>query len=640
MSFKSYLVFYTLVLFCLGVKAQQVIPTKVIDIENQALKSKWNQKSAPQTSNYDVNFYRLDLDLNPSVRFIQGNVTTYFTVDSTTLNSIVFDFSNQLFADSAIYHGISYTNLNTSGNNTVEFQFPTPLVQNTLDSITIFYRGTPRGNPTGTPFARVNIPGGDLIWTLSEPYGAQDWWPCKNSLTDKADSVELLVTVPQNNRVAANGLLLGIDSINNNVTYHWKTTYPIVTYLVAIGAGNYDFYQSKMAINNDSLLMHNFLYTNQNQNQSESAILPFMLFFDSLFGPYPFIKEKYGHASFSFGGGMEHQTISFMGNYGGELKAHELAHQWFGNKVTCGSWSDLWLNESFATYLTGLTYNFNVVHPSSLWQTWLRGTENGAFFPNGSVYRYGNDTLNVFSLFNNQVYGKGAITLHTLRWKIGDSAFFAGVRNYITDSTLAYGFAKTPDLKQHLEASSGTNLTEFFNDWIYGPGYPNYSTFWSQSGNNLTINIQQTPSNSAVSFFDIPVPYRLVGTNLDTIIVFEPTTNSQTFNLSISQQVDTIVFDPRNDIFARETITTNLSEPNGKENKLIIYPNPGSDLLNFKLAKEVDFNSIQIYDSRGVLVKEIDYDTQINISDLSQGLYFVLLKNNEVRISKTFRKVD
>ena len=146
----------------------------------------------------------------------------------------------------------------------------------------MIYRGTPRSGQSSAPYAQVSIPNGNLIWTLSEPYGAQEWWPCKNDLTDKADSVSINVSVPLGNRVASNGLLLSIDTSATKETYHWKTTYPTVAYLVAIGAGKYDFYEEKYAINNDSLLMHHFLYSNQTQAQSTDGVLPFLQLFDEL----------------------------------------------------------------------------------------------------------------------------------------------------------------------------------------------------------------------------------------------------------------------------------------------------------------------------------------------------------------------
>lgn len=627
----------TLFLSFTALSAQFVVPTKAEEFEKVKAKNRMSQKSAPQTADYDVNYYHIKLDLDPNVRYVDGSVTTYFTVQVPTLNSIFFDLDAQLNVDSVRYHNTTYTNHLRSGFNTVEFPFPTALANGTLDSLTIFYKGTPPGPATGTPFARVNIAGGDLIWTLSEPYGAQDWWPCKNDLTDKADSISMTIGVPLGNKVAAIGLLNKIDTVSSTEVYHWKTTYPTVAYLVAFGAGNYDFYEEVYPLNNDSILMHHFLYSNQTQAQSTVGILPFMQLFDSLFGEYPFIEEKYGHASFTFGGGMEHQTMSFMGGYGGGLKAHELAHQWFGNKITCGSWKDLWLNEGFATYLTGLTYQFGKGgHPKSLWQTWLSQAESGSrTFPHGAVYRTGTDTNNVGTLFNGQVYNKGAITLHTLRWAIGDSAFFAGTRNYINDPALIYGFAKTTDLQQHMEASSGRNLQEFFDDWVYGKGYPEFRTRWGQTGNQFDINIEQIPTDTSVSFFNIPVPYQLTGPNLDTIIVLDPSTNIQTFTLNINKTVNNVVFDPRNDIFAEETFTVvGLNELQEKESKIMVAPNPTNGTINIIKNDAFDAKTITIYSTKGSIVYTGAFQRELNLNELNSGLYILELRSDS-NVSRT-----
>jgi aminopeptidase N len=535
-----------------------------------------------------------------------------------------------------VYQQNTYLTANTSGFNTLSFIFPNTIGAGTFDSIQVFYRGTPRGNPQGTPFAQVPVTNGNLIWTLSEPYGAKDWWPCKSDLTDKADSVSIDVTVPQGNKVASIGLLQGIDTVGTNLTYRWKTTYPTVAYLVAIGAGKYDFYQDQLYLNGDSILMEHYLLQNETQSQSISDIEEFMVFFDSLFGEYPFIKEKYGHASFTFGGGMEHQTMSFMGSYGGELKAHELAHQWFGNKVTCGSWSDLWLNESFATYLTGLTYEFGVVHSRNFWSVWLSQTEGSGFtYPNGSVYRY--DTTNVNSLFNNQVYNKGAITLHTLRWKIGDSAFFSGVRNYITDASLAYGFARTPDLQAHLEASYGQSLSEFFNDWIYGKGYPRISTNWAQNGGSFNLTVQQTPSDTSVSFFEIPIPYRLQGPNLDTFIIVEPNSSNANFSIPVSQTITSVTFDPNQQIFAQELFTTSLSNKMEHCN-FTIYPNPTRDFIYIDTDLKLN-GVVNIYAATGELVYSKSATKRLDVNMLARGTYFIeLILSDEVSRNKFIKQ--
>ncbi|MFT6167082.1 MAG: aminopeptidase N [Vicingaceae bacterium] len=615
----------------------QHVPTKLFDVEKRSAIGRMNNKSAPQTADYNVHYYEIDLLLDPAVRFVEGSVTVHFQA-LTPMDSIVLDFGNQLIVDSTVYHHTTFLTANTSGFNTVSFVFPNNVNTTTQDSVQIFYRGTPRGNPVGTPFARVNVPNGNLIWTLSEPYGARDWWPCKSDLADKADSISIHVTVPQGNKVASLGLLQGIDTVGTDLKYKWKTTYPTVAYLVAIGAGKYDSYQDQLYVHGDSILMEHYLLQNQSQSQSLAGVQDFMVMFDSLFGEYPFKKEKYGHASFTFGGGMEHQTISFMGSYGGGLKAHELAHQWFGNKITCGSWSDLWLNESFATYITGLTYQFGVVHNPAFWPVWLDQTKrSGLSFPNGSVYRY--DTSSVNSLFNNQVYNKGAITLHTLRWKVGDSAFFAGVRNYIDDTTLAYGFARTPDLQRHLEASYGQSLMEFFNDWVYGPGFPQMHTSWSSNGNNLTLTVTQIPSDSAVSFFEIPIPYRLMGNNLDTIIVVEPTTNFQTITIPNLPGVTNVIFNPDDQIFARELFTVEISETPAASN-IMVFPNPTRDFLYFENSTSSVGRTVRIYSLDGKLVQQQVFNRLIDIQQLNNGFYFLEIEGDtEIQRTK-FQKIN
>jgi hypothetical protein len=352
-----------------------------------------------------------------------------------------------------------------------------------------------------------------------------------------------------------------------------------------------------------------------------------MQFFDSIIGPYPFMNEKYGHADFTFGGGIEHQTISFMGNNGGELKAHELAHQWFGNKITCGSWQDLWLNEGFATYLTALTYEFGAVHSPSFHQTFLRGMENSSLnFPNGSVYKQ--DTSSIFSLFNGLVYQKGAFALHMIRWTIGDSAFFAGVQNYISDSSLAFGFAKTPQLQAHFERSSGQNLDKFFEDWVYGKGYPTFDSFWSQNGSQFELTIHQSQSDTTVSFFDIDLPYRLIGPSIDTIVVVKPSFSGEHFFLTINQTIDSIQFDPDNWVLSQAGIITSTNEVS-IDNQIKLYPNPAKDQLNIEFPADIQINQIQVFNINGSLIQQTRAVKNVDIRILTKGVYFVEKQTNK-----------
>src|SRR5690606_6891199 len=133
---------------------------------------------------------------------------------------------------------------------------------------------------------------------------------------------------------------------------------------------NYQVDVQYAPLSTDSLLMLSYAYPEDFGMVSSAAtsLLPKITLFDQLFGPYPFAAEKYGHAQFSWGGGMEHQTMSFMGSFHPEIMSHELAHQWFGDKVTCGSWAEIWLNEGFATYLSGLAYEHHSPNFCNPWK--------------------------------------------------------------------------------------------------------------------------------------------------------------------------------------------------------------------------------------------------------------------------------
>jgi aminopeptidase N len=619
--------------------AQQDAICKARSMEAAHYKGIRHEKSAPQTAFYEVSYYRLNLDLDPSIRYISGSVSTYFT-PNTPLSSIVFDLTNQLTVDSVRYHGNSIS-FSQVGSLVVEATFSTPLPANILDSITIFYQGTPPGPANNLPFAQSSINGDPILWTLSEPYGAKDWWPCKNSLNDKADSVELLINTTLGNRVASNGLLLSIDTLGSKVQYHWKTNYPTVPYLVSIAIANYDFYEEYLHVGSDSVLMQHFLYQHQALANSSNETEEFMIFFTNLFGEYPFIKEKYGHASFTFGGGMEHQTMSSMGSYGGELKAHELAHQWFGNKITCASWKDLWLNEGFATYLTLLTYEYGVVHSPGFYANYLGGMEQGALLhPHGSVYRL--DTTVVFTLFNQQVYEKGGFVLHMLRWKIGDQAFFQAVSNYINDPALSYGFANTKELKAHFEATSGINLDDFFADWVYGKGFPSYTTHWSQNGNWLDLDVYQAQSDTSVDFFNLPIAYHLYSnTGWDSTVVVDPDSSGQRFSFNIPHTITVVVFDEENKVLNGSSLVTNITENILKQTKVSLYPNPSSNEVfiqsDFPAAF---FKRIRILDLQGKEVMRHPFSNSLSLAHLPSGVYVLQLDSEKGSIHKKLIKTD
>ncbi|MBK7970327.1 MAG: hypothetical protein IPK08_16080 [Bacteroidetes bacterium] len=177
-----------------------------------------------------------------------------------------------------------------------------------------------------------------MIWTLSEPYGSSDWWPCKNGLTDKADSIDIFLNVPNAMTGASNGILIAETPNGTTKLFHWKHKYPIA-YLICMAVTNYVKY-SLCPLAGDTLEIVNYVYPEDSllATSQTDEIVSMVQLYDTLFGVYPFHNEKYGHAQFGWGGGMEHQTMTFVSNFGFDLLAHELAHHWFGDKVTYGSW--------------------------------------------------------------------------------------------------------------------------------------------------------------------------------------------------------------------------------------------------------------------------------------------------------------
>jgi aminopeptidase N len=488
----------------------------IIESERSSHLSRTAFKANPLTGDYDLVYHRLYWEVDPAINFISGTISSYFKPTQSDFDQINFDFSRDLDVLTVRYHGdtLSYTQL---GDN-LQIDLPEVLSKGVLDSIEVQYEGAPVSEGFGS-FSQSMHDGVPVLWTLSEPYGAKDWWPCKQDLNDKIDSIDIIVKTPSAYRVGTNGVLINEEVQGDHTIYHWKHRYPIAAYLISLAVTNYASFSDYVTLESgDSLEILNYVYPEDveaAENNLESTV-EIMELFNDLFGDYPFAKEKYGHAQFNWGGGMEHQTMSSMGSFSYSLQAHELAHQWFGNKITCGSWQDIWLNEGFATYLTGMTYEF--LGTEEEWINWKRARVDFITSQDGGSV-WVEDTSSVSRIFSSRLsYNKASYLLHMLRWKLGDDVFFQSVRNYLADSSLAFGYAHTEDLKRHFEMESGENLDEFFNDWFYGEGYPSYQLEWTNQGSSVNIKLNQTPSHPSVEFFEMPVPVKVSGSNADSIL--------------------------------------------------------------------------------------------------------------------------
>ena len=611
---------------------------QIVKGERDAHIGKILHKVQSASFNYDVKYYNCHWNVDPAVNYISGSIATYFTPTQAAFDSIIFNLTNALTVDSVIYH-----NAPLAFNHTVDLlsiAFPSVIPINTLDSVSVYYQGVPANTGFGS-FIKDTHNGTPIIWTLSQPYGSSDWWPCKNGLTDKADSIDIFVNTPAAYNVASNGILASVTPNGSNKIYHWKHRYPIATYLICFSVTNYVKYSNWVPFGNDTLEVVNLVYPEDSASAASQtgAIVSMIQLYDTLFGIYPFQNEKYGHAEFGWGGGMEHQTMTFVSGFGFELIAHELGHHWFGDKVTCGSWEDIWINEGFATYLSGLCYEHLL---PGAWLPFKRDKINYITSQsNGSVRC--DDTTSVNRIFNGRLsYAKGAMILNQLRWVIGDSAFFAALNNYLTDVNTAYGFARTSDLKSHFEASSGQNLTWYFDDWFTGEGFPSYQINWSQSGSTVDITVNQTQSDLSVPFFELPLPIKFMHNSQDTIIRLNNTFSGQSFSISIPFTINAVTFDPDYWIISNSnTIVTGIAE-NKLKNQIEIYPNPANTSVTicYDLTNSTEVN-VTVTDAVGKLItNKLFTGTQLtlDVSAFESGIYFIKVMDGNKVVVSSFNK--
>ena len=488
---------------------------RMVESEMKSASSTMSVSVNPNTLNYDVTYHELRFTVNPTntTASISGVVSTTFTALSN-MNSITFDMATALVVSSVTMNS---TNLTFSQSSyELNINFPSTITTGTSATVTITYSGIP---PTAEgAFTRGTHSGTPIIYTLSEPFGARDWWPCKQDLNDKINSFDMYITAPSTYYSVSNGLEQSRVVVGPNATTHFKHLYPIPAYLIVLNVTNYQTFNQQAGLGTVAspyFPIINYLYpeTNTAATQTALAVTPtIMNLFESLLEPYPFRNEKYGHAQFGWGGGMEHSTVSSMGSFGRDLIAHEMAHQWFGDKITCGTWKDIWLNEGITEYMSGLVReNLDGAAPFVLWKE--NKINNITSVATGATYLTDAEALNVNRIFSSRLsYNKGAMINHMLRWKMGDALFFQALKSYLADPALAYGYAVTANFQSHLEAAYGSSLSEFFNDWLYNQGYPTYdivSQNWGAGQVKITVN--QTQSHSSVSFFEMPLQIRLFG---------------------------------------------------------------------------------------------------------------------------------
>jgi aminopeptidase N len=602
--------------------------SRIVESERKSAAATMNVVVNPNTLNYDVTYHKLEFTVNPAIlsATITGKVTTTYTALSN-MSTVTFDLTKSGLTVSSVKKGATSLSFVHNTNNELVITLPAVQTAGTSATIEINYSGQP-SQEEGS-FVRSTHNGQPIIWTLSEPFGARDWWPCKQDLNDKVESIDVYITAPTQYISVSNGLQMGTTISGPNKTTHFHHGYPIPAYLVAIAVSNFSTYtiQAGTAPNNFPIV--NYIYP-ENLAEAQGEIdetVPVMDLYEQLFETYPFSAEKYGHCQFGGGGGMEHTTVSFMDGFDRGLIAHELGHQWFGDKITCGTWKDIWLNEGFATYLSALVIeNLDGLDSFVFWKQQVVDyvTEQ----PGGAVYMTDEEATNSNRIFSQRLsYYKGAMVLEMLRWKLGDANFFQGIKNYLADPALAYKYAITPNLQAHLEAASGMSLSEFFNDWIYKQGYPTYYiSAQNIAAGQVEFVVNQIQSHVSVNYFEMPVPVRVYGNGGQQMdVVLDNTFNGQAIIKNIPFAVTSFEFDPDHHLLSRDN-SVELGNTNFTlMNKVRLSPNPSANVLNVSIPQNVTLRNATFQNIVGQVVLKTGNETSWDISKLASGVHFLTL---------------
>ncbi len=599
---------------------------------------------------YDVTSYILDIEVSDTTTFVSGNA--FINAKAlVNLDTFAFELIPEQTIEHILFNGELMDNYYRDGDNVI---IPVNEVEAGSDIVArIYYHGKP---PEGGFFSGVTndySPGWQkhVTWTLSEPFAAKDWFPVKQDLEDKADSAILFFTTSASNMVGSQGLLTNIVDVGDNMKrYEWKTNYPIDYYLISFAVADYtdySIYAHPIQMSGDSLLIQNFLYNNpanvEMKRESIGKTKGIMELYCELFSLYPFSDEKYGHCETQLGGGMEHQTMSTMGNFSFHLIAHELGHMWFGDNITCATWSDIWINEGFAVYSDYLANEFLLGSEAA--KDFIIGTQQHAMsVDNGSIYIpedqiYPGNEWRIFS--GALTYDKGACIIHMLRHEIhNDDLFFDILRSFQQD--FGGSTATGEDFRALAEEMTGMDFEQFFDQWYYGQGFPQYSfTYWVGDDNKFYISSTQTTTSLHTSLYNMLLDFRLIfADGTDTIVQFRQTDNLNVFSLPVSKNVVNVEVDP-NEWTLEEVMDISITdETNSSSIFFTMGPIPTRNKLNIyfmnsdRSNKEVQIRNLQgqqlYYGETGEELLEV------NTSQFRPGVYFVSVTSDGSIMSRKF----
>ena len=499
-----------------------------------------------------------------------------------------------------------------------------------------------------------------LVFTDCEPEGARRWFPCWDSPSDKA-TLELTAKTPASVKFGSNGRLADSTKNVDTITYHWISRDPIATYLMVMtGKVNYNLdivYWKNPSNAADSIPFRFYYNARENVTAIKPAVIAMNNYFTNLFCRQPFEKNGFATLDTSFvWGGMENQTLTSLCTncWGENLVVHEFAHQWFGDMITCATWADIFLNEGFATYCEALWAGNSGGYAA--YKSTIDGVADAyiGHNPGWAIYTPGwaTTTPNVDSLFDTYItYDKGASVLHQLRYVMGDTLFFAGLKSYANDVRYKYKSATIINFKDVMSQTAGTDLTWFFNEWLNQANHPAYTNLYTVTtlpGNKWTVNLTMKQIQSGTYYYQMPVEFKVVFSDAsDTTVKFFNSTNNQVFTLSFNKLPTSVIFDPNNNIVLKiGSIASDICDNAFVPEKYSLeqnYPNPfnPSTKISFSVPRESQVK-VQIFNEIGQLVKELtnsvykagSYSLEWDASTQPSGVYFCRMSSDAFMTSK------
>jgi len=599
-------------------------------------------------SGFDVLHYDIQLTPNLALQTLSG--TTTITLESTMDGLTTVGLHLHALSVSSVMIGttpLSFTHVGEALTITLD----RPYAPGEQLTARIVYAGTPEHESFGGFFffSDMAFSMGVGLSTLPPSMGRY-WFPCFDEPHDKA-TVKTRVTVPTGRKVVSNGLLTGVASGPGVVTYTWEETHPTPTYLIAVAIGDWRTVADPV----DPARIYHYVLPGDSvkavtsfQNVSEM-----MEAFETRYSPFHYDKLSYVGVR---RGDMEHstcvahlRTLIDGTNFYDPILAHELAHHWWGDWVTVADWRDVWLSEGFATY------------SEAIYAEHLGGTGAYHAYVNDDLMDYYLGSGETFSIYDPEffwgatVYEKGGSVLHMLRHVVGDTTFFDILRAW--GESFGYSNAVTTDFVAVAEAEAGFELDWFFDEWVFGEGYPVYEWSWTAvpSGEETLVEVDVEQVQSVGAVFSMPIDVRITMAGGDTTVTGVVDEASDTMSFLVSEPPIDVAFDPDRWVLCEKTeVTVGVESPEsgGASAPLalgIATPNPLSPSTVMRLAGVVPTLpvDVRVFDaagrsvrtlrrgSAGATVELIVWDGKSDDGRaLPDGLYFLRVRQGTNAITK------